>query len=43
MVISDVPSTCCWFQLNAATTKIARPVVLINGKDAKKLMNLVKK
>ena len=30
-------------KLNAATTKIARPVVLINGKDAKKLMNIIKK
>lgn len=30
-------------KLNAATTKIARPVVIIDGKDAKKLMNIVKK
>lgn len=29
-------------ELNAATTKIARPVVLIDGKDAKKLMNIMK-
>ena len=43
MVISDHASSCCWFQLNAATTKIARPVVLIDGKDAKKLMNIMKK
>ena len=32
-----------FFQLNAATTKIARPVVIIDGKDAKKLRNIVKK
>ena len=32
-----------FFQLNSATDKIERPVVIIDGKDAKKLMNIVKK
>ena len=32
-----------FFQLNTATDKIERPVVIIDGKDAKKLMNIVKK
>lgn len=38
--ISEYPAAAT--ELNAATTKIARPVVLINGKDAKKLMNIIK-
>lgn len=38
--ITDHPEAAT--ELNAATTKIARPVVLIDGKDAKKLMNIVK-
>ena len=32
-----------FFQLNAATDKSERPVVIMDGKDAKKLMNIVKK
>ncbi|KAK2553714.1 E3 ubiquitin-protein ligase ZNRF3 [Acropora cervicornis] len=38
--ISDYPDAAK--ELNAANTKIARPVVLINGKDAKKLTNIIK-
>ena len=30
-------------KLNAAEDMVDRPVVLIDGKDAKKLMNIVKK
>ena len=30
-------------QLNDATTKITRPVVLIDGQDARKLMSIVNK
>ena len=32
-----------FFQLNAATDKSERPVVIMDGKNAKKLMNIVKK
>lgn len=38
--VTDYPDAAT--ELNAATTKIARPVVLIDGKDAKKLMNIIK-
>ncbi|KAJ7387472.1 E3 ubiquitin-protein ligase znrf3 [Desmophyllum pertusum] len=38
--ITDHPEAAT--ELNAATDQIARPVVLIDGKDAKKLMNIVK-
>ena len=32
-----------YFQLSEASKNIPRPVVLLNGPDAKKLMNIVKK
>ena len=43
--MQTLPNDCLvfLFQLNAATDKSERPVVIIDGKDAQKLMNIVKK